>query len=103
MRITSSRQIDPGLYTVFNRQSGGDEVEVGKVYVTGSGDVLIEHYVLSQEHQSPGTLRDMVVGKPEESPGSLAEFFASMRRRLDGQSVTYIKATCEYMDHIPEL
>jgi hypothetical protein len=98
-----SRQIDPGLYTVLNIVAGGDRREVGMVFVEGEGSIKIEHYVVSDEHRSPGAARGMLIEDHAESVASLAEFFALMRQRMAGRKVTYIKSTCEYFDYIPEL
>ena len=101
-RIT--RQIDPGLYRVRARGKD-DEPEVGMVFAEGvAGERVIEHWILSQGHVSPNLDQDMVVTPTEESFQGLRGFFDAMRTRSQGwQKVTYIKATCEYHDGIPEL
>lgn len=99
----NSRQIDPGLYTVLNIVQGDEPQDVGMVFVEGEGSIKIEHYVLSDDHRSPGGPRGMQVQDNAESVDSLAQFFALMRQRMAGRKVTYIKSTCGYFDYIPEL
>lgn len=99
-----TRQIDPGMYLVRSRQAKG-EPAVGMVFVEGSGNVLIEHWVLSEQHASPDAERALVVEATDEPKAeSLAGFFKTMRERSQSWEGThYIKATCEYSDRIPDL
>lgn len=100
-----SRQIDPGFYHV-NSRIGDEEVEAGALFVEGdkASGVLIEHWVLSDKHASPRGLQSMqVTENATESFGGLSQFLDTMRERSRSWgSVTYIKATCEYFDGIPE-
>ena len=50
-----SRQIDPGFYDVLSR-NGDDTVAAGTLFVEGdkASGVLIEHWVLSENHASKG-------------------------------------------------
>ncbi|MCG8418430.1 MAG: hypothetical protein MJE77_10850 [Proteobacteria bacterium] len=99
-----SRQLDPGSYKVLSRNNE-EESSVGSVFAEGiAGEHVIEHWILSEGHDSPSLSQDMVVAPTEDSFDSLNGFFSAMRERSRSwQSVTYVKATCEYYDNIPDL
>ncbi len=101
-----SRQIDPGTHDV-NMVDGSNVTWVGQVFAEGTpGETIIEYWVLSDDFTSPdGELRlDVGRSAPTAQHTSLGAFFAEMRERSSEWSgTTYIKATCEYADSIPEL
>ena len=103
-RETVMRQLDVGSFQV-QATIGSDKADVGMVFVEGeSGEHVVEHWVLFEGHRSPNTQQSMAVEQADRQFDNLASFFQTMQQRAESHTkVTYIRASCDYHDRIPDL
>ena len=99
--LNPTRQLDDGTFQVSMQQEG-TRTDVGMVFVEGTGNLRVEHYILGAEFESPLSTARMITEKSDETFDTRARFFAAMKQRMQGKPVTYIEATCRYFDEIPE-